>query len=302
MFLLIVTWISIELHDYNFKPLVWMWRPFHSCCVQLRKEWNTKYDIIDVFASFFLLCSGKLMYQSLQLLGVRHLWNRNGSQELTYSQVTLFDPTVTYLSPTNHLPYVIIGIVSLLLFTILPTIVLVLYPTKVFRVCTSKCKLNGHSQAALQTFVEKFHNSYRDGLNGGKDMRSFSGLHFLLRGITIASHQLYHIKLTENTWFFRTILFSISALVIGYFKPYKKWYMNLIDTLLHSLLAFLFFMITIHTSTQSQLLHVQLFSAGIKAAACVPLVVFMVYGAYIVVLKAVKLTFMKKMLSYFCSP
>ena len=29
--LIAVTWISIELHDRNFKPLVWLWRPFNMC-------------------------------------------------------------------------------------------------------------------------------------------------------------------------------------------------------------------------------------------------------------------------------
>jgi hypothetical protein len=62
--LIAITWICIELHDRNFKPLVYLWRPFHRSCIQLQREWNTTYDITDVFASFFLLSYGKLMYQS----------------------------------------------------------------------------------------------------------------------------------------------------------------------------------------------------------------------------------------------
>ena len=52
-----------------------------------------------------------IMYQSLQLLGVRYLWNRNGSHELEYSRVTLLDPTVAYFSPSEHLPFAILGVI-----------------------------------------------------------------------------------------------------------------------------------------------------------------------------------------------
>ena len=289
--LLILTWICIELHDRNFKPLVCLWRPFHRCCFQLRKEWNTKYDILDVFASLFLLSSGKLMYQSLQLLGVRYLWNRNGSHELEYSRVTLLDPTVAYFSPSEHLPFAILGVIFLVTFTILPSLILVLYPTKTFR---ALCKLNGKNQSALQIFVEKFHYCYRDGLHGGKDIRSFSGLYFFLRGITMVSHELSHLQITENTWFICTLLFSVVALVISYVKPYKEWYMNLVDTVLLSLLAMFFILVNIHTSSRSELLHTHLFSAFVVAIASIPLFVFIIYVVYRIVSKAFSSKLMKK--------
>ena len=53
----------------------------------------------------------------------------------------------------------------------------------------------------------------------------------------MVSHELSHLQITENTWFICTLLFSVVALVISYVKPYKEWYMNLIDTVLLSLLA-----------------------------------------------------------------
>lgn len=295
--LLVVTWICIELHDRNFKPLVCLWRPFHRCCFQLRKEWNTKYDILDVFASFFLLSSGKLMYQSLQLLGVRYLWNINGSHELTYSPVTLLDPTVAYFSPSEHLPFALIGIVFLVTFTLLPTLILILYPTKVFR---ALCKLNGKNKAALQIFVEKFHHCYRDGLHGGRDMRSFSGLYFILQGVTMASHELSHLQITENTWFLCAILFSVVALVISYVKPYKEWYMNLVNTVLLSLLAFFFILVNIHTSNRSQMLHTHLFSAVVVAAASIPLFVFIIFVVYRIISRIVSSNLMKRAV-YHCS-
>ena len=80
-------------------------------------------------------------------------------------------------------------------------------PTKAFR---ALCKLlNGKHEAALQIFVEAL-----------RDMRSFSGLYFILRGIIMASQELSHLQITENTWFICAILFSVVAFVISYVKPY----------------------------------------------------------------------------------
>ena len=61
-FLMFLTWACVELHGRNFRPIVWLWKPFHRCLAHLRRGWNTKSDIIDVFASFFLLSFTKCLY------------------------------------------------------------------------------------------------------------------------------------------------------------------------------------------------------------------------------------------------
>ena len=35
--LICLTWVCIELHGHNFRPLVWLWRPFHRCFVRLQR-------------------------------------------------------------------------------------------------------------------------------------------------------------------------------------------------------------------------------------------------------------------------
>ena len=58
--LILLTWCCVELHGHNFRPIIWLWRPFHRCFARLRRGWNTKSDLIDVFASFFLLSYCKI--------------------------------------------------------------------------------------------------------------------------------------------------------------------------------------------------------------------------------------------------
>ena len=69
-----------QLNDYMCGPLnrkglvrsewslVWLWRSFHRCFIQLRRGWDTKSDIIDMFATFFILSYSKIMYQTTLLV------------------------------------------------------------------------------------------------------------------------------------------------------------------------------------------------------------------------------------------
>ena len=45
--LIITTYLLVELHDHNFKIIVWLWKPFHKCFARLRREWNIKMSLID---------------------------------------------------------------------------------------------------------------------------------------------------------------------------------------------------------------------------------------------------------------
>ena len=77
--LMFLTWVCIELHGRNFRPLVWLWRPFHSCFVRLRRGWDTKSDIIDVFTTFFFLSYSKSIFQLFVFLTTMHLRSYNES-------------------------------------------------------------------------------------------------------------------------------------------------------------------------------------------------------------------------------
>ena len=142
------------------------------------------------------------------------------------------DPRVSCGS-SNYLLFAIPACL-LLMITFLPVLLLILYPFKPFRVCLAKCRLD---LIGISIFVEKFHCCYRDGTDGGRDMRSFSGLYFLLRYLvclTLVS------DIPQLTTFFSltpSFLFVVSAVLIALVKPYKKTYMNVLNTVLLLLLA-----------------------------------------------------------------
>ena len=234
--LIFLTWVFIELRDRNFQLFVILWKPFHGCLVKLRRQYDIKEDMIDVFATFLLLTYSKFVYQSVQILAAQNIL-KNG---LPYKKVHLYDPTIEYMSK-EHLPFVIVSLVILIVFVIPPPLILLLYPTRAFRWCLTKCNLEGRCGIVLYTFVEKFYGCYRDTLNGGRDMRYFSALYFLLRPALVLLY-LIRTRMWHNSdlmWFFGILLFASVSLLTAFIKPYKKVIVNLSDTLLLANLALL---------------------------------------------------------------
>ena len=75
-------------------------------------------------------------------------------------------------------------------------------------------------------FIEKIYGCYRSGLDGGQDMRSFSGLHFLLQLLVCIAEAFAKARDYFQSLFLSGVLFSFFALIIALAKPYKKTYIN----------------------------------------------------------------------------
>ena len=58
--LILITYVCIKLHDNNFRPVVWLWKPFHRHFVHLRRSWDSKASIINAFTTFLLLSFSKI--------------------------------------------------------------------------------------------------------------------------------------------------------------------------------------------------------------------------------------------------
>ena len=266
--LIILTWICVELHGRNFRPLVWLWRPFHRCFVQLRRSWDKKSDIIDVFTTFFIVSYDQLLIQSLMLINTRPVLaaDRSGTLYVTYH--SLFDPKSLHRHAW-HLKLLLIFLV-ILFFCILPPLFLILYPLKMFRSCLSKCRL---SSVALNIFVEKMQGCYRNGLDGGQDMRSFSGLYFFLRMMVFFVAFLsdyvgrFFMHVPELHIYSVGVLLLITTLTMALVKPYKKVYMNYLDVLLLSI----FTVLCCTVSLSSTWHNIQIIA---KVLLVVPLVLF----------------------------
>ena len=221
--------ICVELHGRNFRSLVWLWRPFHRCFVRLRRGWDTKSDIIDVFITFFCLSYTTLTHKIRLMLDSTAVVTVDASGMRSATSLRpVVDQSLTY----NDVYYYLFAIPSLftfLVFNILLPLLLMLYPIRAFRSCLSKCHLKF---IALNIFIEKVHRCYRNDLNGGRDMRSFSGLYFVLFLLLYLVKGLAMTHMHYQPFFVSGIFFSITTLTIALAKPYKKAYMTYLDTLI----------------------------------------------------------------------
>ena len=263
--LITLTWICVELHGNNCRLLLLLSRPFHRCFVRLRKHWDISNDIIDVSATFLLLTYNKLTCQSLQMLSSQYIL-KNGAP---YMKVNLYDPSISYMS-SEHVPFVVMSLVLLALFVIPPPLILLLYPTELFSRCIIICRLNGRSRAALQTFVEKFYGCYKDTFTGMCDRRRFSALYFFMRGAIIVLYFIREVFLSHNLWFFGIILFTCASLLTSYIQPYKKSYMNILDTLLLAHMALLCLLVSTPFDNA-------LYALSLVMLISLPLTVFLLY-------------------------
>ena len=226
--LMLFTYVIIELHGRNFWPVVWIWNVFHKSCFRLRKVWNIKNDMVNVFSSFFLIIFGKVITHALRISECHCLSTVSESGVEEKICPTLLDPNIDCQSP-RHLSFIVPSILTVIIFNVLPMSLLVLYPIKVVRTLLSKCRLD---TIALNIFVEKFHHSYKNGLDGGRDMRSFCGLYFILTCLIATCRPLSRYLIETNYFFSKAVLFWTAALLVALVKPYKSRYMNVLDSLL----------------------------------------------------------------------
>ena len=244
MLLVILTWLCIDLHDRNCQIIVCAWKPFHPCFVRLRRSWDIKNDITDTFASLFLLSFSKILYQANLLLSTDLIFYRSLTQYQTWPQYVLgSDPNIEMGSVIFYTIYGAVGLISFI-FSFLPVIILSFYPFRSFRRLLSKLRLDC---IGLSIFVEKFHYCYRDGLDQGKDMRTFSGFYFLVRILVVLIPQLLFTTLGLEIWLVRGTTFLFAALPIALCRPYKRTYMNVSDTFLLSHLALLCHIVSSNT-------------------------------------------------------
>ena len=251
--LIFLTWLCVELHGRNVRPLVWLWRPFHRCFVRLRRGWDTKSNIIDVFITFFLLSYSKCMYVTMLLMSseaVRSYDDSGIAESFTTKRRAIVDLGITAGS-RDHLTFVIPAAIIFLLYNILLPVLLTLYPFKSFRMCLSKCRLNF---IALNILIEKVQSCYRNGLDGGRDMRSFSGLYFFLRMLVFLVGELSYrfLKVNDSIWLINEIWFPVgtvflaTGLTVALIQPYQRAYMNYLDALLLCNLALFHYVLTSH--------------------------------------------------------
>jgi len=230
IFLILITYTCIKLHDNNFRPVVWLWRPFHRYFVHFRRRWDSKASIINAFTTFLLLSFSKILFVSFSLLYITDIHYNNLS--LPNKCILYYDPTVECYNP-EHFIFLALSLCVLLIFIVCPTVLLILYPTRLFRKCVTHCGFRRWH--ALHMFVESFQGQYKDGTNGTRDFRGASATFLILR-ILILINFLDRQHATFTSAAILCLIVTSASCFYAIARPYKSNFMNIVDILILFLL------------------------------------------------------------------
>ena len=227
LLLISITYACIELHAHNCRPIVVLWKPFHICFARLRRSWDAKTSIIDAFASFLLMSYVKIAQVGFDLVLNTQLRSPEGNVVKT---VLYYQGTSEFLG-REHLPYVLVATITMIMFVLFPPLILIIYPLK----CCQKCMGSYYRRfRALHIFVESFQGCYKDGTTGTRDWRYFSVVYMFLR-VAI----LFFYALTVSSFYFPMVsmLLIVTAMAVSVIQPYKKNIYNVADAVLLLTLA-----------------------------------------------------------------
>ena len=266
LLLTIILYICIQLYARDCKLLVYLWKPFHKCFVRMPQKWSPLESLVHTFAAFLLLSYSKILTVSLSLLQ-NHGHARDSSGDKVGPLTIYYNATVPYFG-TEHLPFALLAIFISATFIVLPVLILLLYPTRLFQRCIGCCSQRWH---AFDAFVDAFQGYYKDGTNGTPDWRYISGLYLIFRILVVGEYALP----THYKRVYRFTCYSSASLFFGLLRPYKESWINYWDsigTMLLSLAEFVTLFDHRHYTSSSVA-----FKYGL---AIVPLVYFIVYTSY----------------------
>ena len=227
--LLLLTYVGIELHAHDFKPVVHLWRLIHRPFVRFRKTWDPNASVIQAFATLFFLSYAKFIALMYEALFITAVINDEGE---VVSRVLYIDPTVSIFS---HKHWYLISLFAVILVVIVlpPLLLLIVFPTHFFQ------KINRWLKPRwiilIQTFVDPFHGCYKDGTNGTQNYRAVSG--YILAILTFLPALSITIKVLVTRSKFLTltmfiIIFNTFSVACALLRPYKHRTANISGVIL----------------------------------------------------------------------
>ena len=240
-------YVAIELYDKNCRIIVLLSSPFRLFWC---RNWKPKETILCTCATFLLLSYSKFLFVSLSLLFNVGLYVCSGEM-IPDSSVLLYDPSIKFLS-SEHVPYVILALSTIIIFVLPPPLLLLLYPTKLFRKFLSCYGFRRWD--ILHLVMDVFQGWYKDGTEGTYDYRPLSAIYMILRiALGLA---FFKLLVSRQYGLFQQmvgLLYALLGMMFLAFKPYKVNWMNLSDG---NIFLFLAFFSMIHVLTNKVIYYI----------------------------------------------
>ena len=135
-------------------------------------------SVICAFATFLQLSSTRQLVLFNDLIETSPIISSMPNYTVPTTKVLYIDSTIEYLSH-KHIILLAVSLVQCILLVLLPSLLLFLYPTRVYRLISRY--ISARKQLAITAFVESLNHIYKDGLNNTRDYRWLAG--FALLGV-----------------------------------------------------------------------------------------------------------------------
>ena len=167
--LLLLLYIWIVMYERGWRMVVCITQPVHRLLARFWLKFDIHPSLIDSIAGIYILCFTQLTATSLKIFHPSHV---HGTSLKFY-----YDESLAYFGWPHGLAGSF-AIIILIVFVIIPTVYLLLYPFKFFQKFLEVCKLRTQLTDAV---VDSLTGSFKNGLENTYDYRLFAGLYLLLR-------------------------------------------------------------------------------------------------------------------------
>ena len=260
LFLVIISYILIELHDNGCLLIVYIWKPVSKCFRMLNSSIDIKSSVINSFSTFLLLSYIKVLSVTFDLLVPVWAHDARGNHVGTY---LYYDANVVYMGK-KHLPYAVLALFVMITFIILPILFLIAYP---FQCCKFLWKW-----PALRICVDTYQGYYKDGTSGTSDCRWFSCVYLIVRIFLFVVFSF-----VKNSYFylFAALGCLVVAVLLVAVQPFKRKLStyNKVHPLLTLNMAVWFITVICIDMSSLESVHTKTFSVIISGfTAVIPLV------------------------------
>ena len=190
-------------------------------------------SITHGLSAFLVMVYAQCATISFEILAFTYLYSKGHVYNRT---VVTHLGDVPYFHP-RHLPYAIPALFCLIFVVVLPTIILLLYPScfkviSAFHLGDYKCgswMLQKIPHSYLKPFADSFQSCFKDNL------RFFAGFYFVYRLALLISWVMSSL-ITQRLMLLQ-FLFTSMLLAHSIFQPYRKRFHNILDSFLFFILS-----------------------------------------------------------------
>ena len=210
-----------------------LWKPFNRCVAKVRRSYDPKASIFNAFSAFILLSCCNILFICYNLtysLFITQSFFNN-------SELLPIEHKLSYYEPDKPIKKQMVYFVPLfvltLLLVVIPIVVLLLYPVRLF--CKFLLFICCKDLRCVQSFVDTFQGHYKDGTNGTRDYRALASLSLIFR-LYLMNHYRGNSNISRHEEQLKIDCIILIILSICYLtlRPLKKDYKSILEGLLYN--------------------------------------------------------------------